>query len=328
MSNPEFTIVMPVHNGANYIESALQSVLAQSYPHFSILVLENASTDNTLEIIRGFESSRITVVPSDTFLPIEQNWGRILHQPMSEFCTLLGHDDLLYPGFLEEAAVLIAAEPDASLYQVQVEVIDAAGAVVRQPPAIPRQETAHEFITAVMNEHEEVCGTGYIMRSDDYKRVGGIPPFPGLLYADVQLWYRVTEISGKKVSSPKTLAAYRVHPESTHKHLNIAPYYQALKQYQGFLNTIDTLPPNTVYAYMNMLVQRIYRNAAAGSARTPGTQPGDLAAAKRVIEQDGQFQLTDRTAKLYETIAALPGDLRWLALQLIDSGRAVRRIIR
>lgn len=327
MSNPEFTIVIPVHNGANYLESTLKSVLAQSYPHYNILVLENASTDKTLEIVHSFQNPCISVVPSDSFLTIEQNWGRIIHQTMNEYCTLLGHDDLLYPGFLAEAVALISAEPGASLYQVHVEVIDADGKFVRQPPTVPAHETAAQFIKAVMDEQEEVCGTGYIARSADYCATGGIPPFPGLLYADVMLWYRLATLS-YKVCSPQVQAAYRVHPASEHRHINVTRYYQAIKAYGSFLETVESLEAATVHHYLNILVQRIYRNAAAGDARRHDSQSGDLHTAKQLIEQDGQFQLTDRTAKLYELIAALPGTLRWLMLSCIDRARAVRRAAR
>ena len=78
MSNPtrRFSIILPVHNGENYLASAIESVLAQSYPHFRLLILENASTDRTREIINTYRDARIEVLPTQQLLSIEQNWGR------------------------------------------------------------------------------------------------------------------------------------------------------------------------------------------------------------------------------------------------------------
>jgi len=184
MSNPEFTIVIPVRNGANYIGAAISSILSQSYPHFNILVLENGSTDKTVEIVSEFADDRISIVPSASPLNIEENWGRILHSDLAEYLTFLGHDDLLYPGFLAEMAALITSEPKASLYQVRFEYIDPLGNPLRHAAAMAYKETASQFLAAVMEGREECCGTGYVMRAADYRQVGGIPAYPGLLYAD------------------------------------------------------------------------------------------------------------------------------------------------
>jgi len=323
MSNPEFTIVIPVHNGANYIESALKSILAQSYPHFRILVLENASTDNTVEIVHRFHDPRITLIPSDALLPIEQNWGRIIHQSLSEYITFIGHDDLLYPDFLHEVNVLITTEPNASLYQVQFEEIDSDARPVRHPPVIPYKETPEQFLSAILNEQEEVCGTGYVTRAEDYRRTGGIPSFPALLYADVILWYRLTALS-YKVCSPKILAGYRVHPQNTHRDINVARYYEAIKQYRDFLKTMDTLDTTTIDHYINGLLQRIYWTAAARVARS-GNGLTLLRQTKQHIAQEGLFRLHDVRGRIYETIATLPPILKRMALQLMDGQSAVRR---
>jgi glycosyltransferase involved in cell wall biosynthesis len=323
MSNPEFTIVIPVHNGANYLESAIKSVLAQSYPHFRILILENASTDNTVEIVRSFQSPQITLVPSEALLSIEQNWGRIIHQSLSGYITFMGHDDLLYPGFLQEANALITAEPTATLYQVQFEVIDPDAHPLRRPPLIPYRETAEQFLAAILKEQEEVCGTGYIMRAEDYRRVGGIPPFPGLLYADVILWYRLTALSCK-VCSPKALVGYRVHPHSTHRDTNLLQYYAAIKHYRDFFSTVDNLDETIIHKYLNEFVQRLYRTAAAGVARS-GQGLSTLRQAKQHIAAENLFTLYDVRGKIYEAIATLPTTPRRMVLRLLDSLKAIRR---
>jgi glycosyltransferase involved in cell wall biosynthesis len=71
-----FSIILPVHNGGAYLEEALASVFAQTYPHFELVVLENASTDETPQTLQAVADPRITVIPSETLLPIGENWAR------------------------------------------------------------------------------------------------------------------------------------------------------------------------------------------------------------------------------------------------------------
>jgi len=99
MPNPEFTIVIPVRNGENYIGAAISSILSQSYPHFNILVLENGSTDKTVEIVSKIADDRIRIVPAASPLEMEANWRRILDLDLAEYLTILGHDDICTPNF-------------------------------------------------------------------------------------------------------------------------------------------------------------------------------------------------------------------------------------
>jgi glycosyltransferase involved in cell wall biosynthesis len=329
MSNPEFTIIIPVHNGANYIRAALESVLSQTYTHFQILILENASTDSTVDIIHEFADDRITIVPAASALNIEQNWGRIVEQPLTGYITFMGHDDVLYPDFLAEVVTLIAAEPDASLYQVQFEAIDLAGNPFRHPATIAYRESADQFLLAVMEDREEVCGTGYVVRVADYKQIGGIPAFPGLLYADVVLWYRLTALS-YKICSPKTLAGYRVHSQSTHQHINLSRYYDALREYHQFLLVTESFKANSaaVDRYINRLLQRTYRTAAAQNAFLPDDErKAVLSRAKQQIAADGLFVLDDLPARIYEVVSGLPGFLRHAAVLPIVGWRWLRRLL-
>lgn len=326
MSNVEFSVVIPVRNGANYIRAALESVLSQTYPHYNILVLENGSTDATLEIISGLGSDRITVVPAPVPLNIEQNWGRIVEQPLSEYFTFIGHDDLLHPDFLAEMAALIAAEPDASLYQTQLEEIDSTGKVVRHPPRVPYRETASEFLAAVMQDKEEVVGTGFVMRAADYRDVGGIPAFPGLLYADAVLWYQLAA-RGYKVCSPKTLASFRIHAQSMHVKSNFLNYYRATKLYYEFLRTGSHLKdtPAMAYAETDRRLQNSYRIAVAQALKSPEDGDSQLRLTRQQIAEDGLYTLHDPVAQFFEIFIHFPAWLRRLALLPIRLRRALRQ---
>jgi glycosyltransferase involved in cell wall biosynthesis len=254
MSNPEFTVIIPVRNGENYIDAAISSVLSQSYPHFRILVLENASTDKTVEIVNELGDKRISIIPASVPLDIESNWGRILDLELGEYLTILGHDDIFYPEFLQEIVSLIAQEPNASLYTTHFHIIDSDGKVIRPCKSVPYKETGEAFMNARQHFHRDNFGTGYVMCSADFKRVGGFLPFAKLYFSDDFAFYRLADISGK-ICSPKFLFGYRYHLKSESYMSGMETLTQASQQ---FITALEQTP----YAKnpANMVLARDYIN--------------------------------------------------------------------
>ena len=104
----DFLDHVPLYNSERYLAETIQSILAQTYPHFQVMGLESCSTDNTVAILEGFHDLRIQIIPSDHRLSIEKNWARILDLPLADYMTIAGHDDRFEPGFLQEIVRLIS----------------------------------------------------------------------------------------------------------------------------------------------------------------------------------------------------------------------------
>ena len=228
--SPFFSIVIPVYNGEAYIEDTLESILQQSYQNFDITLLENCSTDRTVELAQAFNDSRIRIIPSDQFLSIENNWARILDLELPDFLCIFCHDDPMYPGYLAEIVRLIEAEPDATLYHT---AFDFVGSELHAKPA-PYKETGDEYLFRFHSLQEDSAGSGYVMRFSDYKRVRGFPNVPKLLFADIICWYRLTSLS-YKVCSPKICHGYRIHQNSVGAQSGLLEFAQAFQQYFSVL---------------------------------------------------------------------------------------------
>ena len=127
----KYSIILPVKDGGDYLKECVNSILNQTYPDFTLHVLDNFSTDGTNEWIRSLEDQRVKLYPSDKPLTIEENWSRIKNVEKNEFMTMIGHDDILHRHYLREMDHLIAAHPTASLYQTHYNYIDKDGKVSR-----------------------------------------------------------------------------------------------------------------------------------------------------------------------------------------------------
>jgi len=105
-SQPLVSVTTPVYNGEEYLRECIESVLAQSYENWEFVILNNCSTDGTLDIVRGYASrdSRIRVYSNDQFLPVINNHNKALGLTSgnSIYCKPLMADDWLFPDCLRE----------------------------------------------------------------------------------------------------------------------------------------------------------------------------------------------------------------------------------
>src|SRR5215217_7461060 len=126
-----YSIILPVHNGGGYVKECVNSILSQSFTEFNLHVLDNYSTDGTLEWISSIRDERVKIYPSEKFLTMEENWQRVTSIPKNEMMTLIGHDDLLDQNYLSVMNGLIERHPSASLYHAHFRYIGPKGQLIR-----------------------------------------------------------------------------------------------------------------------------------------------------------------------------------------------------
>jgi glycosyltransferase involved in cell wall biosynthesis len=311
---PSFTVIIPTRNGANTVAHTLHSLLAQSYPHFRAIVLESGSQDNTLQILNSFADQRITVMSSNKDLTITQNWRRILDLELEEYITFLGHDDILYPTFLQEIIGLIEAKPGASLYQTHFDLIDSQERVIRPCRPIPYFETGEQYLDSIHSFKRDSYATGYVTRSSLYKQIGGIPLLTDLMYADHLLWYRLSELS-YKVCSPNTAFAYRLHNQSLSHVTKLEALYNASVGYlrELELSSYDQVTKNRrrAFTFVSKTFNGMVHKRLFALMASPDRQSLDAFATTRQrliarANEDRLIPVYDLPSRVYDTVCRLP----------------------
>lgn len=121
MSSPQslVSIVTPVYNGDNYLADCIESVLAQTYPDFEYLIVNNCSTDRSEEIAEVYlkKDSRISIHNNKEFLSLAQNWNHALQLiPLeSKYCKIVHADDCLFPECVERMVQLAEGNPSVGV---------------------------------------------------------------------------------------------------------------------------------------------------------------------------------------------------------------------
>jgi hypothetical protein len=115
VSRPIVSVLVTAYNRETYIASSIESVLAQTFGDFEVIVTDNQSTDGTLEIARQYErlDPRVRVVLNERNLGQFGNRNRAASLAAGEFLKFHDSDDLMYPHCLAVMAPLLAAEPRA-----------------------------------------------------------------------------------------------------------------------------------------------------------------------------------------------------------------------
>ena len=224
---------MPVRNGGLYIKECVASILRQTVKDFNLLVLINCSTDGTEEWLRSLNDVRVQLFPYNEPLGIYGNWARVSELPKNEFMTIIGYDDLVDENYLAVMQGLISRYPDASLYQAHFRYIDSKGKFKRHCLPMDEVQRGHDFLAFQMMRMIDSTATGYMMRSSDYERLGGVTDYPNLIFADFALWVRLT-LLGYRATAAEECFSYRIHA-STSALTNGEQYKRAFFQYLAFL---------------------------------------------------------------------------------------------
>lgn len=107
-----FSVVIPTYNRAHLIEKTLQSVLKQTYTNFEVIIVDNCSTDNTLEVLEKYaDDSRIKVIVHDRNYERSRSRNTGMMNAAGEYLTFLDSDDLMKESCLEDASEFARKHP-------------------------------------------------------------------------------------------------------------------------------------------------------------------------------------------------------------------------
>lgn len=119
MTEPLVSVLTPVYNGAQYLRDCIESVLAQTYQHWEYVIVNNCSTDGTLDIAREYAARdpRIRIHTNDAFLRVAQNYNVAFRQisPQSKYCKAVAADDMILPECLERMVRLAEAHDSVGI---------------------------------------------------------------------------------------------------------------------------------------------------------------------------------------------------------------------
>jgi len=128
-SGPKVSVCLPVYNGSNYLALAIESVLAQTFCDFELLIANDCSNDDTQKIIEKYANSdaRIKHWINAKNLKLFGNYNACIEKARGQYIKLFAHDDLLHPQMLEKMVTVLDQYADVSLVTTARCWIDGSG---------------------------------------------------------------------------------------------------------------------------------------------------------------------------------------------------------
>lgn len=123
------SVCIATYNGAPWIESQLRSVLSQIGDTDEVVLVDDASSDDTLDRVEGLNDSRIRVFRTGQNLGVDRTFQRALSLARGEFLFLCDQDDIWYPGKVSRVMQAFNECPEITLVLSDAEIIDSDGAV-------------------------------------------------------------------------------------------------------------------------------------------------------------------------------------------------------
>jgi glycosyltransferase involved in cell wall biosynthesis len=172
MTEPLVSVVTPVYNGAEFIGECIDSVLAQTYRNWEYIVVDNCSTDRTLEIVRDYakRDSRIRVEAPAEFVRASDNANRALRliAPSSVYTKIVHADDWLFPECIERMVALSTANPNVGLvsaYRLEGNLVSLDG-LPYEITTLPGRAVASSALTGRPYPYMFGSPTCLLIRSD------------------------------------------------------------------------------------------------------------------------------------------------------------------
>lgn len=208
----DIAMIIVSHNYGQYLQDAIESSLAQSIRPSEILVVDDASTDNTREVAMRFAAQGVLYLRGE-WKNVGMARNAALEQTTADFLVFLDADDLLHPQYCAAGIAALQASPDAAIAYPDHQCFGANKDYLRRPDTFDweRFDATNHMSTASM------------VRRDALVQAGGWIQLPDQ-HADWITWRHVLSLGWKAVRS-KGLHFYRIHDRNMHrKYSETIPY--------------------------------------------------------------------------------------------------------
>ncbi|HUR96231.1 MAG TPA: glycosyltransferase family 2 protein [Gemmatimonadales bacterium] len=266
---PRVSVVSTVYNGAAYFDRAIPGILAQSYDDLEFILVDDGSTDGTLERLREVAAgdARVHVfAPGRLGAAAAYNFG--VAQATGEYVARQDFDDRSYPDRLRLQVALLDARPEVGIVGGSYVVVDERRGerYVRMPP------TDHPTLLAAMARYVPIAHTVATFRRQAWTDAGGYPLVDNLI--DLRFYLRVAKLGWRLANVPELVGEHYVHDGSWfHRSIKYVERQQDLARVQAQSVRELGLPRwmylyswgRHAYAYFPPGLKRVLRRTLVGS---------------------------------------------------------------
>lgn len=208
---PLVSVILPVYNCAGFVGKTIESILDQTYQNMEIIIVDDASTDYTLELIRSYQDFRIKVISCEKNRNVVHSSNVGFKMAKGKYVALIGHDDLWKQDKLEKQIAFLEEHPSYSICFTRMDVIDDDLMICKESHLYQvfseTNRTAKAWIRKLFMEGNYFCAPSACIRKEVFDRVGYYR-YALVQLQDYDLWLRLF-LEGDVYIYPERLTCYR-----------------------------------------------------------------------------------------------------------------------
>lgn len=243
MNQPRVTVCVPVYNTAHYIKQCIESVFAQEFKDWVLLVSDNCSTDGTWEILQRFRHPQMRLFRQPQNLGPVANWSFLLEKAETDYVCFLGSDDYFYPNHLGNKVRLLDQFPEAPFVHGSADFVNEMGVPIRPGHVVEQSQLTEECTEGLRRllRGNYINITTVVFRTMSLKKHGIKFETRLRLFIDWHLYVELMLYHRLIVHDRQTTLAYRIHPVSDTQR-NLKSYEWAAETSENFLLAFEKHP--------------------------------------------------------------------------------------
>ncbi len=209
---PMVSVVLPAYKGG-FFKEAVQSILAQTYKDFELIIVDDASPFDFPSVLREFKDDRISYYRNDENIggkDLAEVFASACCHAVGKYAVFASDDDVYQPSYLDEMVELAELHPECSLFSCRVGHIDESGRMKNPGVPVLDHETFPYFIWMHEVNGRHLTLPEWFIRKSSLNAIGGIARYPLLWFSDTQTMYQLASYrNGGVYFSQKMLMLYR-----------------------------------------------------------------------------------------------------------------------
>lgn len=232
---PRVTVAIPVYNGEKWVGEAVESILAQTFADFELLLLDDGSSDATYEVLSRYRDPRVRILQNRTNQGLNYSRTRLVKEARGEYLANMDHDDIAEPTRLEKQVAYLDGHRKCAAVGSWYRLMEDKGnrrGVIKRRPSDPTEIKASLLFRCVMHEPAVTARTE-ILRQHEQRdlSVGG----------DYDLWIRLSEVYDLG-NYPEPLMRYRQSADQISRTKRDLLYENSIDLQEGLLRKLGLDP--------------------------------------------------------------------------------------
>jgi len=248
--SPLVSIVMPTYNHAKYLPISVQSVLDQTFTNWELIIVDNFSTDNTLQVLSELSDRRIKILQINNEGCIGKSRNLAISSAKSEWLAFLDSDDSWEPNKLEVVLGHLHEETDFLYHNLRV--VDENMHKLKSMQIRSRKLNSPIVKDLVLNGNT-IATSSVVVRRKVILNVGGMSEETDLIgIEDYNTWLRISVITEKFKLIPLFLGSYRKHNSNHSTFENFRPPFAAIEEFFHLLSPVETVQLYKSFEYLKV----------------------------------------------------------------------------